>query len=269
LRLAGGPQGSCGSQVSNDRSGNIYITGLMGAIGIFNQDTLHSSTPYGDCFMAKYTSTGDFLWARNVNPTQDAWGWGVISDRENNVYCSGTYSGTIHFGNTVLTSGSLSDMFLAKYTSNGTYVGVMSFTQGRIPALAMDNVGNICFAGFFAYNITLGSNIYSSRGSYDIFIAKSSPITGIILPKETTTNTLLIYANPNTGQCRVTIPEEFLTEKELTLTVYDQTGQLIQEARINITGETVSLDIRARAKGLYHAILSNGKKSYSGKIVFD
>ncbi|MFH1936892.1 MAG: T9SS type A sorting domain-containing protein, partial [Bacteroidota bacterium] len=68
---------------------------------------------------------------------------------------------------------------------------------------------------------------------------------------------------------KITIPDEFQHEKELNLEVYDQTGRLIQQARMKIAGNSVELDIRAQAKGLYHAILSNGKKSYSGKIIFD
>ena len=102
-----------------------------------------------------------------------------------------------------------------------------------------------------------------------MFAAKCSPITWVQQPLDSPTNTLLIYANPNTGQCRITIPEEFLHEKELSLEIYDQTGRLIQQARMRIVGNSIELDIRAQAKGIYLAVLSNGKKSYQGKIVFE
>jgi len=88
-------------------------------------------------------------------------------------------------------------------------------------------------------------------------------------PLKPSSNTLLIYANPNTGLCNVTIPEEFRQEKKLTLQIFDQTGRLVQEVRVEMAGASVRLDIRAQAKGLYHAILSNGKKNYAGKIVFE
>jgi len=80
---------------------------------------------------------------------------------------------------------------------------------------------------------------------------------------------LLIYANPNTGHCRVTIPEDFNHEKTLILEIYDQTGRMIQKAQLSIIGESIEVDISAQAKGMYNAILSNGKKYYSGKIIFE
>jgi hypothetical protein len=115
----------------------------------------------------------------------------------------------------------------------------------------------------------MGPQPFPSKGEHDAFTGKCAAITGIIHPGKTDANTLLIFANPNTGQCRVTVPEEFRREKELALYIYDHTGRLIQEARLHLAGETVEIDIRARAKGLYHAILSNGEKSYPGKIVFE
>ena len=107
------------------------------------------------------------------------------------------------------------------------------------------------------------------QGDTDFFTAKCSPITGIPDPKDPLSNALIIYANPTTGQCNVTIPEEFRNEKNLRLQIFDQTGRLVQEARVEMVGDSVKLDISAQAKGIYLAVLSNGKKSFQGKIVFE
>jgi len=80
---------------------------------------------------------------------------------------------------------------------------------------------------------------------------------------------LLIYPNPNTGTCTITIPEEFLYENNLTLSIYDNLGKLVQQIATEKGVEELNMPLNLQAKGVYVAILSNGKKSYSGKIVFE
>ena len=269
LRIAGAPYGATGRPVSIDGNGDIYITGEMGQIGFFGQDTLHSVTPYGDAFVAKFTSDGTCLWARNINASNRSKGYGVSADRENNVYFSGTLDGTAQFGSNIVVSESTSDLFVARYSSEGTCIGVNHYSKGIFPGIAVDNSGNLHIGGTFYNTLDIGSQPLISRGSSDMFAAECSPITGIIQPDKGSSNTLVIYANPNTGQCNITIPKEFQQEKDLRLQIYDQSGRLLQEVQIEILGKTVEIDIRAQAKGLYHAILSNGKKSFSGKIVYE
>jgi len=65
------------------------------------------------------------------------------------------------------------------------------------------------------------------------------------------------------------IPYEFIPEKQITLLLFDSQGRLIQQAPVdNKTDGKIKLNIEAQAKGMYNVILSNGKKSYSGKIIF-
>jgi len=271
VKAVGSPYGSAGVQISCDLIGNIYMTGTMwGSSGIFGDDTLQSI--HGDCFIAKYNSTGDYQWARGIEPTGFARGVGVSSDRENNIYFTGTFMGYGHFGPYVLfsdaTSMDLMNMFITKYSEEGECIGAKQYTRGS-SIVSIVNDGDILHGGNFLNTLEIGPQPLLSRGKRDVFIAKCSPITGIIQPKPELSNTLLIYANPNTGQCRVTIPEEFNHEKTLILEIYDQTGRLIQKTSLNITGESIELDIRAQAKGMYNAILGNGKKYYSGKIMFE
>jgi hypothetical protein len=108
----------------------------------------------------------------------------------------------------------------------------------------------------------------SSHGDIDMFFAKSDPITGIEEKSQTFSNELIIYANPNTGKCNITIPDEFRHAKNLVLKIVDNNGKMIQNAAVIMDQDKVSLNITAEAKGIYNAILSNGKKSNTGKIVF-
>jgi len=271
LRIVGYPQGSEGSNISCDRIGNIYLTGTMwGSSGIFGDDTLHSN--HGDCFIAKYSSNGIYHWAHGIQPSGFARGKSVSVDRENNVYFTGGFMGEGHFGPYSLISNATSmdtmDMFLAKYNEEGECIGARQYSRGS-SRVTVDHTGHVLQGGTFYNTLDVGPQPLTSRGKSDVFIAKCSPITGIVQPKPESSNTLLIYANPNTGQCRVTIPEEFNHEKTLILEIYDQAGRLIQKAQLNIFGDSIELDISAQAKGMYNAILSNGKKYYSGKIIFE
>ena len=98
---------------------------------------------------------------------------------------------------------------------------------------------------------------------------KTSPITSTKETTGTPATTLLIYANPTTGKCTITIPEEFRHEEELTLFVYDSRGRLIQQAPVQRTSETYRLDIQAQASGVYQAVLTDGRRSVSGRIIFN
>ena len=82
-------------------------------------------------------------------------------------------------------------------------------------------------------------------------------------------NELVIYANPNAGKCTITIPDEFKKETKLTLQIFDNTGQLLQQTPVEMMQDKISVNITAEAKGMYTAVLSNGKKSYTGKIIFE
>jgi len=81
---------------------------------------------------------------------------------------------------------------------------------------------------------------------------------------------LLVYPNPATGACSITMPEEFLDDWFLTLSVYDASGKLIQQMQIdNDDPEKVSLRLDHKAQGVYVVTLSNGVRSFSGKVVFN
>jgi hypothetical protein len=82
-------------------------------------------------------------------------------------------------------------------------------------------------------------------------------------------NQLLIYPNPTTGNCSITIPEEFLYESNLILSIYDNSGKLLQQIPIENGFENFNLQLEHKATGVYPVVLGNGRKSYKGKVVFN
>ena len=115
----------------------------------------------------------------------------------------------------------------------------------------------------------IGPNTFTSYGDNDIFVAKCSPILLGVEPRIKPSEQLVIYANPNEGKCTITLPEEFMNENNLTLSIFNSQGKLIQKVPIENFEGKISLNIQSEAKGMYNVILTNGRKNYSGKIIFN
>lgn len=103
---------------------------------------------------------------------------GIVKDLNGNIYVAGNLKGTGVFGNTNVNSVGDSDVFLAKYTSEGVLLWVR--TAGS-PAgdfntdISLDNSGNIIITGYYFDVIDFGGNVLSCSGSSDIFICKYNP----------------------------------------------------------------------------------------------
>ena len=184
----------------------------------------------------------------------------------------------MNFGNYTASTSSPGnvDMFLARYDLNGNCMGVRNTKvdiQSPNPSagyrLAQENNGTCYVAGLFKNTSTFGSQSITSLGDKDIFIAKINAITGLGEAHKVNGNQLLIYANPTQGKCTITIPDEFINEKNLILSVYDNNGKIIQQKILLMNDDKIKLDLQAEAKGTYNVTLSNKIKSYSGKIVFE
>ncbi|MBL0342676.1 MAG: T9SS type A sorting domain-containing protein [Bacteroidetes bacterium] len=124
-------------------------------------------------------------------------------------------------------------------------------------------------AGTFNNTVTIGSNTITSYGGRDVFLAKSDAITGLEEPERSSSNQLLIYANPNAGKCNITVPEEFVNERYLELTIFDNSGRTVQKKILEMNDGTIKVELEAQAKGVYSITLGNGKRVFSGKMVIE
>jgi hypothetical protein len=269
-------------KVQSDNSGNFFVTGIQGYDSLVFGDHILPTVGGTQMFLVKYDSTGNALWAVNTNGSPESEPRNLFISDDNKVYVTGGIS--LGYNGSTITFGSFtiqidfSAMFVACYDSNGICLGVR-YAQSEYrsrwdPSFYGSSVhvyenGSFVVAGSFGWNAYFDEITLTSMGKKDIFIANCNPITGVEELKTTPQNQLLIYANPNTGKCNITIPEEFASEKNLVLQIFDLQGKLIQQSKIEIVEGKIKLDIQAQAKGMYTAVLNNGKKSYSGKIVIE
>ena len=75
-----------------------------------------------------------------------------------------------------------------------------------------------------------------------------------------------IYANPSEGEIRIRLPEEFLHARNLTLSIFDNSGKLVSQFTIDAEGENLLLNLNRLASGMYQVILTDGRKKFTGKM---
>ncbi|MCB5253413.1 MAG: SBBP repeat-containing protein [Candidatus Cloacimonadaceae bacterium] len=173
---AGGRSSDYGYGIAVDSSGNSYVTGSFLYTAHFGTTTLTSSSSgYGDIFVAKMDSSGNWLWAQKAGGSSSDYGYGITVDSSGNSYVTGYFQSTATFGSTTLTSSGASDNFVAKLDSTGSWLWVMkagSCYSDYRSAIGMDSKGNIYVTGSFIGSFSFGTTSLTSSGNSDIFIAK-------------------------------------------------------------------------------------------------
>lgn len=149
--------------ITQDVSGNLYVTGEYGANG------------YRDVFLTALDNQGNILWLNKLNSTDDTGAYSVVADAYGNVFHTGRFSGTVTFGSSTF-SASNYDFYLAKYdAATGALEWVTTASDpvvGYGSSLIVDPYGNPMVSGLFQGTLTFpnGTSL-TSHGSYDAFIA--------------------------------------------------------------------------------------------------
>jgi hypothetical protein len=142
--------------VAVDRAGDVVVTGQFLNTIDFGGPPL-TSAGFEDIFLAKLSGgTGDHAWSQRFggNSAGD-YGYGVAVDGNGNVAMTGYFAGLVNFGGGGI-SAQMYDIFVAKYTSAGTYVSARRYGD---PAGLYDNQ--------YGYGIAMsGSGSMYVTGSY-------------------------------------------------------------------------------------------------------
>jgi len=252
--------------ISIDSMSNIYITGyFQDSISINGTIMVNDAR---DLLLVKLNANGNLIWARQAFAENFVMGSSIKSNSNGDNYIIGQYGGSALFGSYNISTTNAYDMFLTRFNNTGTCLGITHFGQASGSCLALNNAGNAICAGVFLNTVKIGDSTLTSYGQQDIYIARSDAITGIEERKAATNNQLLIYANPTTGKCTVSVPDDFLNAKNLMLSIFDSNGKLIQQKKLEMNEGRIKLDLEAEAKGIYNVTLSDGKRVYGGRIVF-
>ncbi|MBI3501011.1 MAG: T9SS type A sorting domain-containing protein [Bacteroidetes bacterium] len=188
-KRAGGIGNDAGFSVTNDTSGNVYITGYFASTSItFGSTTL----PNSGIFIVKYDASGNVIWAKCRDGGSLAYSGGnsIVINGNGDVYVTGGFSAsTLTFGSTTLINAGLTNIFIVKYDTLGNVLwaksaGGMDTDEGL--SIATDANSNAYVTGYFySSSFTFGSttltNVY--YGQTDIFIVKYDSSGNVIWAK--------------------------------------------------------------------------------------
>ncbi len=159
-----------GKAIATDTDGNVYLTGsIYGTANFGGTDLVSSGT---DIFVASYTSGGAHRWSRS-DGGPDSTGDAISVDNAGNVYVAGHYTGTAHFGTTLVSAGG-SDAFVQRLTDAGSPRWTRSAGgtgEDVANGVATDSRGNIYLVGAFSGSASFGSQELMSAGRKDCFVA--------------------------------------------------------------------------------------------------
>jgi hypothetical protein len=175
LKQAGGSAEDRGFGICVSDSGNIFVTGYFKSDGFFGTTKLKNSV-HENIFIAKYDKQGRLKWANQAGSSNtDDDGQGIVVDSLENCYVIGFFEDKASFNEKNLSSNGKTDIFVAKYNSNGDILWVINLGGkgndiGR--SIAIDKLGNLFVVGKFEGSATFGNKTITSMGGDDIFLCK-------------------------------------------------------------------------------------------------
>ncbi|HPQ34406.1 MAG TPA: BACON domain-containing carbohydrate-binding protein [Tenuifilaceae bacterium] len=134
-----------------DKDDNVLTIGRFeNSLNIGNQTFINQNT-LNDGYVAKYSSSGQFEWAVQLNAngqiiTID----GITADSEGNAIVSGSFKGEITISSHTISAGTGYGVFIIKFDANGNYLWAQGFPIGDLVYSAMvsvDKNDNIYLAG--------------------------------------------------------------------------------------------------------------------------
>jgi hypothetical protein len=189
----GGTGADHGLGLAIDKDASLYIAGYFAsATAEFDPanpggaGTLALSAAI-DIYIAKYDSSGAFVWARAMEGDKQDHAQAIALDGAGNVYITGAIESSFVDFNPGANGGTVINVaaycpFLAKYTSDGDFVfargmgGVLGQDWGR--GVAVDQSGNVYTTGYFSSHVAefnrggIGGVLEGFNSNYDIFLLK-------------------------------------------------------------------------------------------------
>lgn len=135
-----------------DAEGNVYFTGEFYGEADFGGIVLGDrGEVFGNAFLAKYDAAGASEWAVSAESQSQSRAFDLALDPAGeNVYAAGLFSGTAVFGNFELTTGGISESFLAKFRAEDGSVAWARQTLGS-GATVINQWSGVAVAGDRVY----------------------------------------------------------------------------------------------------------------------
>jgi hypothetical protein len=122
---SGGFRGNNLQDIVFDSQGNAYLTGYFIGEANFGNSVLSANPNNRSVFLAKYSKDRKPVWAKMAEGTDNATGFSIVINDDNNLYIAGSYSGTLEFDMGAANVQCLeddNDVFVAKYNVEGRFI---------------------------------------------------------------------------------------------------------------------------------------------------
>ena len=177
----GSTNGDEGTGIAVDGNGDVLVSGNFEGTVDFGGGML-ISTGSGDVFMAKYSGVdGTHLWSKRLGGTGDYLEIQVAVDESGDVLATGTFDGSVDFGDGPLTADYV-DIFVAKYSgADGAHLWSKQFGDtwdDEGIQVAVDGSGDVLVTGYFGTTVDFGGGLLNTAGYLDIFVVKLSGVDG-------------------------------------------------------------------------------------------
>lgn len=161
-------------------------------------------------FLAAQTAP-TWQWAKSAGDSSHQQGNSIVTDVFGNIYAAGTFYGSITFDTLTLNANGFSDLFLAKYNSNGSMFWVRQLGGNNnegiyFNPITTDMLGNIYFTGTFCSDSIVFDTItlYSSGPLCDMFVVKYDSSGNVVWAKGTANSTAYAITMDKTDNIIIT-----------------------------------------------------------------
>ena len=271
------PSVTYGLGVAYDGKDGVYYGGFFNDTIQVGDSMLYNSGNWANAyFLARYDTTGVFDWVKyDFNSIL----MDIDCDSSQNVYITGEFKDSIHFGNTTLystNSPGQSDVFVAAFNGNGDALWAINtdFRSGVRDIFVPECYPRVYIAGDYYVDMSyqLGTNSLPISDGQDILIAAiENPTSNCQFPpstaevSENNDQKLNVYPNPFSDKAIIDISS--INEQVEHLIIINPLGQIVQNITVN-GKKQIELNRENLAAGLYHFILSTESNSvFNGTFV--
>lgn len=173
--------------IALDDTGNVYKIGTYAGPTDFDPGLGTYIVSTSGIYIQKLSPSGALLWVKTIESTSLCRGNAIAVSKNGNIYCTGSYRGTVDFDpgvgvSSISNFSSDDDFFVMKLDSTGEFAwayGLGGFSSDVGNAIAIDSSENVIVTGDYRSTVdfdpTSGVESHSSgSGTSDIFITKYS-----------------------------------------------------------------------------------------------
>ena len=177
-----------GQSCVTDAQGNLYVTGYFYSPGImFDSVQLINTTANfkADIFLAKYSSAGNLLWAKNAGGTDNDYSMSCALDPNGNIIITGYFTSPILTvgGFNFINSGA-EDIFIAQFNSSGNVTWAKTYGGGFTDiafSVNCDSIGTAYVCGYFTSpEIIFDFDTLHNSGNMDLYLIKFGISVGTV-----------------------------------------------------------------------------------------